>query len=168
MVQTLHNRYGLIRQSTNLIMLIEDDMEDTELIIRASNELAIRNQIIHFHDGQSALDYLFHRSEFGDVTSAPHPKLILLDMNLPGMDGIEILRTIKASDELRMIPVVILTTSAAEQDIRRAYCHHANSYVIKPVGCEEFKELMAILCSYWLRSNKVAKIQDAPSESRAF
>lgn len=156
MVQTLNNRYGLIRQSTNLIMLIEDDVDHAELIIRASSELAIRNQIIHFHDGQSALDYLFHRTEFGDVTPAPHPKLILLDMNLVGMDGIEILRIIKASDELRMIPVVILTTSAAEQDIRRAYGHYANSYVIKPIGCEEFKELMDTLCSYWLGSNKVA------------
>jgi CheY-like chemotaxis protein len=168
MVQTLNNQYGYIRQATNLIMLTEDDMDHAELIIRASSELAIQNQIIHFHEGRSALDYLFHRSEFGDVIPAPHPKLILLDVNLPGMDGIEILRAIKASDELRMIPVVMLTTSAAEQDIRRAYCHYANSYVIKPVGCEEFRELMDLLCSYWLSNNKVARIQDMATEVRAF
>ncbi len=149
-------------------MLIEDDMDHAELIIRASSELSIRNQIIHFHEGRSALDYLFQRNECGDVIPAPHPKLILLDMNLPGMDGIEILRTIKASDELRPIPVVILTTSAAEQDIGRAYHNYANSYVIKPVGCEEFRELMDLLCSYWLSNNKIAKFQGVPSAVRAF
>jgi CheY-like chemotaxis protein len=114
----------------------------------------IPNRIIHFHDGQSALDYLFRRDGYWDPTFSPRPQLILLDVHLPGRDGIDILRTIKASNELRMIPVVILTTSATEQDIASAYHNHANSYVTKAVGLEEFKELMDILCSYWLGRNQ--------------
>jgi CheY-like chemotaxis protein len=154
MVQTLNNRYQLIHQSTNLIMLIEDDMDHAELIIRTTHEHVIPNQIIHFHDGQSALDYLFRRNEYCDPVGSPRPQLILLDVHLPGRDGIDILRTIKASDELRMIPVVMLTTSATEEDITSAYRNHANSYVIKAIGFEEFKRLMDILCSYWLGRNQ--------------
>ena len=85
----------------------------------------------------------------------------MLDIHLPGVDGIDILKVIKSSDELRMIPVVMLTTSASERDITTAYCNHANSYLIKPVGCEEFKELMDQLCLYWLGSNKGLEIEDA-------
>jgi len=161
MIQTLKSRHQLIHQSTNLIMLIEDDMDHTELIIRTSREHAIPNQIIHFHDGQSALDYLFRGNGYCDPAFSPRPQLILLDVHLLGRDGIDILRTIKASDELRMIPVVMLTTSATEQDIMNAYRNHANSYVIKVVGFEEFKELMDILCSYWLGRNQGLNYPDA-------
>ena len=145
MIQTLNNRHRLIHQSTNLIMLIEDDMDHAELIIRATHEHVIPNQIIHFHDGQLALDYLLRRNGYCDPVASLCPRLILLDVHLPGRDGIDILRTIKTSDELRMIPVVMLTTSATEQDMTSAYRNHAKSYVIKAIGYEEFKELMDIL-----------------------
>ena len=153
MVTTRNSGYGSLCHLTNLIMLIEDNMDHAELIIRTIEEHPIPNEIRHFPDGQSALDYLFHRNGFRDPISSPRPQVILLDMHLPGVDGIDILRAIKASDELRMIPVVMLTTSTSETDITRAYRSHANSYLVKPLGCEEFKELMDNLCSYWLGNN---------------
>lgn len=153
MISTCNNRYGFISQVTNLIMLIEDDVNHAELVIRTTREHPIPNQICHFSEGQSALDYLLRRNNFSDPISSPRPQVILLDMHLPGADGIDILRILKASKELRMIPVVMLTTSASETDIECAYYNHANSYLVKPVGCKEFKELMDTLCFYWLGSN---------------
>jgi CheY-like chemotaxis protein len=144
-------------QVINLIMLIEDDVDHAELIIRTTNDHPIPNQAVHFPDGQSALDYLFRRNSFSDPVASPRPEVILLDVHLPGMDGVEVLRTIKESDELKMIPVIMLTTSATESDIARAYGTYANSYLVKPVGCEEFKELMHNLCFYWLGHNRSPK-----------
>jgi CheY-like chemotaxis protein len=139
-------------------MLIEDDMDHAELTVRAVQEYPAPSHIRHFSDGRLALDYLFRREHFSDPISSPRPQVILLDMHLPGVEGIDILRVIKASDELKMIPVVMLTTSANERDITRAYCNHANSYLIKPVGCEEFKELLGALCSYWLGNNRSPRV----------
>ena len=136
-------------------------MDHAELIIRTTEDHAIPNKVIHFHDGPSALDYLFRRNGYCQPAMSPRPQLILLDVHLPGRDGIDILRTIKTSEELRMIPVVMLTTSATEQDITSAYHNHANSYVIKAVGYEEFKDLMGALCSYWLGKNQSYKYLDA-------
>lgn len=158
MNSTCNNGRGIIGPVTNLIMLIEDDINHAELVIRAIQEHPIPNQVCHFSEGQSAFDYLFRRDPFSDPVSCPRPQVILLDMHLPGMDGIDILRTIKASDELKMIPVVILTTSANERDIAGAYYNHANSYLVKPVGYKEFKELMDILCFYWLGNNMRPRI----------
>jgi len=138
---------------TNLIMLVEDDMDHAELVIRALTEHRITNCIRHFLDGKSALDYLFRRNGYDDPAMSPRPRIILLDLHLPRVDGIEVLITIKASEELRVIPVVILTTSSAEKDIACAYSNHANSYLVKPLGCEEFLKLMENLCFYWLGSN---------------
>jgi len=153
MISTRNNGYGYISHGIKLILLIEDDINHAELIIRLTKEHPIPNQVRHFPEGQSALDYLFRRNNFSDAISSPRPQVILLDMHLPGVDGIDILRVIKSSDELRMIPVVMLTTSASESDVTRAYCNHANSYLVKPVDCEEFKELMHTLCFYWLGNN---------------
>lgn len=158
MINAQNNGYGLINHGTNLILLIEDDMDHAELIIRATKEHPIPNEVRHFTDGQSALDYLFRRNGFGDPLSSPRPQVILLDIHLPGVDGIDILRAIKSSDELRMIPVVMLTTSTSESDIARAYCNRANSYLVKPVGRVEFEERMDNLCSYWLGHNMSPKI----------
>jgi CheY-like chemotaxis protein len=158
MISTCNNGYGSISHVTNLIMLIEDDVNHAELVIRTTREHPIPIQICHFSEGQSALDYLFRRNNFSDPISSPHPQVILLDMHLRGVDGIEILRTIKAAEELKMIPVVMLATSSSERDIARAYYNHANSYLVKPVGCEEFKELMDTVCFYWLGSNMRPRI----------
>jgi CheY-like chemotaxis protein len=153
MISKCKNKHGFISDITNLIMLVEDNIDHAELVIRTIKEHPIPNQIRHFADGQSALDYLFRRNHFSDPALNPRPHVVLLDINLPGMGGIDILRTIKASDELKMIPVIMLTTSASESDIARAYRNHANSYLVKPFGHEEFKSLMDHLCLYWLGKN---------------
>jgi two-component system response regulator len=136
-----------------LVMLIEDNLDHAELVMRTLSEHQVINQIRHFTEGQSALDYLFRRGEYTDPAKSPRPNLILLDLRLPRVDGLDILREIKNSDDLRCIPVVILTTSEAERDIARAYMNHANSYLVKPVGFEEFNKLMEDMGFYWLGWN---------------
>ena len=136
-----------------LVMLIEDNLDHAELVMRTLAEHQVVNQIRHFTEGQSALDYLFRRGEYTDPATSPRPNLILLDLRLPRVDGLEILKEIKNSDELRCIPVVVLTTSEAERDIARAYLNHANSYLVKPVGFEEFNKLMEDMGFYWLGWN---------------
>jgi two-component system response regulator len=136
-----------------LVMLIEDNLDHAELVMRTLAEHQVVNQIRHFTEGQSALDYLFRREEYTDPLTSPRPNLILLDLRLPRVDGLEILKEIKDSDELRCIPVVVLTTSEAERDIARAYLNHANSYLVKPVGFEEFNKLMEDMGFYWLGWN---------------
>jgi CheY-like chemotaxis protein len=148
----------------NLIMLIEDNTDHAELIIRRISEHPIPGQVLHFQNGRSALDFLFSRNDFGSADTSLRPGLILLDLHLPDTNGIEILRAIKADDELKMILVVLLTTSAAEQEIARAYSNHANSYLVKPMGGEEFKELIYVLCSYWLGINRRPAKQGAIRE----
>jgi len=135
------------------VMLIEDNSDHAELVVRTLEEHEISNKVKHFVDGQTALDYLFRRNEYTDEKVSPRPRLILLDLRLPRVDGIDILRTIKENDDLKAIPVVILTTSEAEKDVARAYLNHVNSYLVKPVGFDEFKKLMADLGQYWLGWN---------------
>lgn len=136
-----------------LVMLVEDNADHAELVIRTLEEHRIANRVRHFLDGQSALDYLFHRGEFSDPATNIRPHVILLDLRLPRVDGIDVLRTIKEDDNLKSIPVVVLTTSEAEKDVAKAYYNHANSYLVKPVGFDEFKRLMDDLGFYWLSWN---------------
>jgi len=136
-----------------LVMLVEDNADHAELVIRTLEEHRIANRVRHFLDGQSALDYLMHRNEFESETENPRPHVILLDLRLPRVDGIDVLKTIKENEDLKSIPVVVLTTSEAEKDVARAYYNHANSYLVKPVGFEEFKKLMEDLGFYWLGWN---------------
>ena len=135
------------------MMLVEDNLDHAELVIRTLEEHRIANRIRHFVDGQTALDYLQRRGEYADPLSSPRPHVILLDLRLPGIDGLEVLQVIKEDDELKVIPVVILTTSDAEKDVARAYNSHVNSYLVKPVGFEEFRRLMNDLGFYWLGWN---------------
>ncbi len=141
-----------------LVMLIEDNADHAELIIRTLEEHRISNKVRHFFDGQMALDYLFQRGEFSDSATSPRPHLILLDLRLPRVDGIDILKAIKRDETLKCIPVVILTTSEADKDVAKAYYNHANSYLVKPVGFEEFRQLMDNLGFYWLNWNTNPKI----------
>lgn len=135
------------------VMLVEDNVDHAELVIRTLEEHRIPNQVRHFLDGQSALDYLYRRGEYSHEEDRPRPHVILLDLRLPRVDGIDVLKSIKESDELRSIPVVILTTSEAEKDVTRAFFNHANSYLVKPVGFEEFRKMMDDLGFYWLGWN---------------
>lgn len=136
-----------------LVMLVEDNPDHAELVIRTLEEHRIANKVMHFPDGQTALNYLFRKEAYADPESSPRPHMILLDLRLPRVDGIDVLRTVKAEEELKTIPVVVLTTSEAEKDVARAYDNHANSYLVKPVGFEEFKQLMDDLGFYWLGWN---------------
>lgn len=137
-----------------LVMLVEDNADHAELVIRTMESHQISTRIQHITDGETALDYLFRRKNFSNPENSPRPHIILLDLRLPRVDGLEVLRTIKAEESLRSIPVVILTTSDAEKDVANAYENHVNSYLVKPVGFEDFSNLMKDLGIYWLGWNK--------------
>lgn len=128
------------------ILLIEDNPADIELTRQCFLESRIANELHATSNGESALAFLRRQ---GNFASAPRPDLILLDLNLPGFDGRQILAAIKSDPELRSIPVVILTTSDADSDVREAYHLHANSYLRKPVDLDEFFRLAESVCHYW-------------------
>ncbi len=138
-----------------LILLIEDNPAHAELVKRSLEEQRIGYQITHLSDGEQAVEYLFQRGDFADKQKHPRPYIILLDLRLPRLDGLDVLRQIKTAGEeaLRRIPVVILTTSEAEKDLAQAYDRHANSYVIKPLNFKIFTALMDDLGYYWQQWN---------------
>jgi len=133
------------------ILLVEDNRDHAELIQRSFHEHGLDGRIVHVVDGEAALRYLFQRGEYAD---RPRPRLILLDLRLPRVDGLEVLHEIKQSPELQRIPAVILTTSDADRDVARAYAEHANSYLVKPVDFAQFDGLMHDLGRYWLAWNR--------------
>ena len=136
-----------------LVLLIEDNDDHAELVIRTLAEHRVANKITRLSDGQAALDYLFRRAQFADPATSPRPHLVLLDLRLPRVDGLEVLSVIKESPDLRLIPVVVLTTSETERDIHQAYSYYANSYLVKPVGFDQFSQMMDELGFYWLGWN---------------
>jgi len=135
------------------ILLVEDNPAHAELVMRSFEEHRIANQIVHVSDGESALDYLFARGSYATKENHPPPHIILLDLRLPRIDGLEVLRQIKESERLKRIPVIILTTSSAEKDAARAYERNVNSYVVKPIDFSQFTKLMDDLGMYWLGWN---------------
>ena len=137
-----------------LVMLVEDNADHAELVIRTMESHHIPTRIQHLTDGESALDYLLRRNQFSDPETSPRPHMILLDLRLPRVDGLEVLRVIKEEEDLKKIPVVILTASEAERDVMHAYEYYVNSYLVKPVGFEDFSNLMKDLGGYWLGWNK--------------
>lgn len=136
------------------ILFVEDNEDHAELVMRSLEEHRVTNNIRHVSDGAQALDYLFRRGDYASPKSSPRPDVVLLDLRLPKVDGLEVLRELKSSEELRRIPVVILTTSEAEADVARAYDMHANAYLVKPVGFDSFLDLMKDLGFFWLVWNK--------------
>lgn len=141
-----------------LVMLVEDNADHAELVIRTLENHRITNRIQHFTDGQSAIDYLLRQGRFTNPEANPRPHLILLDLRLPKVDGLVVLHKIKENDELKSIPVIVLTTSEAEKDVARAYDNYVNSYLVKPVGFEDFSKLMNDLGFYWLGWNTHLRI----------
>ena len=137
-----------------VVLLVEDDPAHAEIVKRNFETSRIANHLVHLSDGQAALDYLYGREAYSDPVTSPRPGIVLLDLRLPKVDGLQVLKTIKADPLLEDIQVVILTTSAAESDIAKAYECHANSYLVKPVDFKKFVELMEILGYYWLVWNK--------------
>ncbi len=137
-----------------VILLVEDDLAHAEIVRRSLADFRIANRIIHVEDGQAALDYLRDASATGAKPEHPLPDLILLDLRLPKVDGLEVLRRIKGDDGLRPIPTVVLTTSAAESDIIEAYEGGAGSFLVKPIDFEKFMKLMDAFGFYWLAWNQ--------------
>lgn len=135
------------------ILLVEDNEAHAELVIRGMRDQQVANKIHHVMDGEQALDYLFQRGAFVDSGINPRPNLVLLDLRLPRVDGLDVLRTIKTTPSLLRIPVVVLTSSDAESDIAKSYDYHANSYVVKPLDFKTFTKLMKELGFYWLGWN---------------
>lgn len=133
----------------NAILLVEDNPQDYEATVRAFRKAGLANDIRRCADGDEALDYLFRRGSYEDPAKAPRPSLILLDLNLPGVDGREVLAEVKADPDLRRIPVIVLTTSADPRDIEACYQAGANSYVQKPVGLDGFLRAIQRLKDYW-------------------
>ena len=136
-----------------VILLVEDNQDHTELVIRSFQDHRVANKICHVTDGDAALNYLFRRGEYSDPEKSPKPHVILLDLRLPKIDGLEVLKEIKAEKDLAHIPVVILTTSEAEKDVTTAYDYHANSYLVKPVDFDKFTQMINDLGLYWLAWN---------------
>jgi CheY-like chemotaxis protein len=136
-----------------VILLAEDDPAHAEIIRRTMNISRIANRMEHVNDGQQALDYLYRRERFADPDVAPRPGLILLDLRMPRIDGLDVLRQIKSDADLARIPTVILTTSSAETDMAKAYDAHANSYLVKPVDFDKFTSMMDTIGYYWLMWN---------------
>ncbi|MBS1520247.1 MAG: response regulator [Bacteroidetes bacterium] len=136
------------------ILLVEDNPHDAELTIRALKKSNLANRLIHLSDGAEALDFLFARGMYADRNIGNRPKVILLDIKMPKVDGIEVLRQLKANDATRTIPVVIMTSSKEEQDIITSYDLGVNSYVVKPVDFEGFAKAVSELGFYWLITNQ--------------
>jgi len=128
------------------ILLVEDSPEDFETTQRAFRRSGLKNPIVRCSDGDDALDFLFRR---GDHADAPRPGVVLLDLNLPGTDGREVLTEMKADPELRQIPVIVLTTSSDERDVSACYQAGASSYIQKPVDLEGFMRAIERLNDYW-------------------
>ena len=137
-----------------VILLVEDDDAHAEIVRRNFKDCRMANTLMHVIDGQAALDYLHRENEFRDPAMSPRPGIILLDLRLPKVDGMEVLRRIKADPKFSSIPVVILTTSRAESDKVKAYAGHANSYLVKPVDFTQFADLMTAFGFYWLAWNE--------------
>ncbi|HEY1022852.1 MAG TPA: response regulator [Flavisolibacter sp.] len=137
------------------ILLVEDNMSDAELVIRALRKVNLANHLIHLKDGEEALEFIFATGQFAEREKANVPKVILLDIKMPKVDGIEVLRQIKANSETRLIPVVIMTSSKEEQDMFRSYELGVNSFVVKPVGFNDFAKAVSELGLYWVLTNQV-------------
>ena len=132
------------------ILLVEDNPRDAELTIRALKKKNLANSLYHVEDGVEALDFLFARGRYSDRDISDAPKVVLLDLKLPRVDGLEVLTAIKADERTQAIPVVIITSSAEDPDVQKAYQLGANSYVIKPVQFDSFMDAMVRVGIYWL------------------
>jgi len=144
------------------ILLVEDNPGDARLAVEALKESKVHNNLHHVVDGVEAMDFLHRRTKYSNV---PPPDLILLDLNLPRKDGREVLEEIKEHPELRLVPVVILTTSAAERDLVKTYDLHANAYVIKPLDLDQFIEVVQAIENFWFMVVKLPQVDGRKSSA---
>lgn len=136
------------------ILLVEDNMTDAELVIRALGKINLANHLVHVKDGAEALEFIFGTGVFAEREIKETLKVILLDIKMPKVDGIEVLRQVRANPETKYIPVVIMTSSKEEQDIVKSYELGANSYVVKPVNFNDFAKAISELGLYWTITNQ--------------
>ena len=139
-----------------VILLVEDNPRDEALTLRALKKSNIVNEVVVARDGVEALDYLFGTGAYADQDATAMPQLILLDLKLPRVDGLQVLRKIRAEEHTKRLPVVVFTSSSEEEDMIKSYDLGANSYVRKPVEFEQFLEATKQLGLYWLVLNQVA------------
>jgi two-component system response regulator len=137
------------------ILIVEDNLHDAELTIRALKKNHLANHVTHLIDGAEALDFLFGLGVYAGRDINNVPKVILLDLKMPKVNGLEVLTRIKAEEHTKMIPVVILTSSAEDPDVKKSYELGANSYIVKPVGFQDFARVISELGMYWLVIDKV-------------
>ena len=141
----------MVQEKDKITILIADDDQDDRLMTKeAFAEAKISNHLRFVEDGEELMDYLHNRNQYADITKAPLPGLILLDLNMPKMDGREALREIKQDPRLRRIPIVILTTSRAEEDICKSYDLGVNSFITKPLSFESLVDMMRTITNYWI------------------
>ena len=137
------------------LLLVEDNINDAELALRELKKHNLTNNLFHVKDGEEALEFIFATGKYAGTRDAGNPpKLILLDIQMPKVNGIEVLQKIKSNDQTKMIPVVILTSSKEDPDIKACYTLGANSYIVKPVNFEGFAEAIKNLGFYWLLLNQ--------------
>ena len=139
------------------ILLIEDNPTDVEMTVRALNKNKVINNVFVIEDGEEALNYLFRKGIYADKSQNDIPKLIILDIKLPKVNGLEILEKIKSDEILKLIPVVVLTSSKEENDVITSYKLGVNSYIVKPVDYDKFSESVKNLGFYWLLINQTLK-----------
>jgi CheY-like chemotaxis protein len=137
------------------ILLVEDNPQDAEMAIRALKKNNLANHLIHVKDGEEALDFIFTRGTFSDRKGKSNPKVILLDLKLPKVGGLEILKEVKSDPNTKMIPVVVLTSSKEESDMVESYKLGVNSYIVKPVDFDKFINCIKDLGLYWLVVNQL-------------
>ncbi|MFA6979773.1 MAG: response regulator [Ignavibacteriaceae bacterium] len=147
----------MVNQNEVEILLVEDNPNDAELAIRAMRKNNIANKVVHVMDGEEALDFIFAKGLFSDRNIENNPKVILLDLKLPKIDGLEVLKTVKSDERTKSIPVVVLTSSKEEKDIVKSYALGVNSYIVKPVDFDKFIEAVREIGLYWLLLNQLPK-----------
>jgi two-component system response regulator len=140
-----------------MILLVEDNASDEKLTVRAFQKCGIANEIVVVRDGSAAIDYLFATGKYADRDPAMHPRVVLLDLKLPKIDGLEVLRRLRADERTRFLPIVVLTGSREEEDILTSYSLGANAYLRKPVAFAEFSETAKTLALFWLVLNEPAR-----------
>ncbi|MFD2999515.1 response regulator [Pontibacter toksunensis] len=145
-------------KKTIIILIADDDAEDRMLVRDALEESRLKNNIHFVENGEELMDYLHHRGRFSDKSKYPTPGLILLDLNMPKKDGREALKEIKEDDTLKLIPVVVLTTSKAEEDILRTYNLGVSSFITKPVTFASLVDVMKTLSKYWFEIVELPKL----------